>query len=114
MTLIGRMVGWSFVSLSMIVLLSVSAHAQAQSAAGQPAQPSGSQAANVMTCTSRIGERIQCTADTSGGVALVRSSGAAPCLFGDTWGFALQDVIQKPGNIKSILSTFQNKIKGQF
>ena len=40
-----------------------------------------------MTCTSRIGERIQCTADTSGGVALVRSSGAAPCLFGDSWGF---------------------------
>jgi alpha-glucoside transport system substrate-binding protein len=37
-----------------------------------------------------------------------------PGAFGDTWGFALQDVIQKPGNIKSILSTFQNKIKGQF
>ena len=56
-------------------------------AAGQTAPPSGGQAANVMTCTSQLGERIQCTADTSGGVALVRSRGAAPCLFGDTWGF---------------------------
>ncbi|MDX6402451.1 MAG: hypothetical protein QOF27_3057, partial [Gaiellaceae bacterium] len=37
-----------------------------------------------------------------------------PGAFGDTWGFALQDVIQKPGNIKSILSTFQSKIQGQF
>ena len=37
-----------------------------------------------------------------------------PGAFGDTWGFALQDVIQKPGNIKNILSTFQKKIQGQF
>src|SRR6187549_3450371 len=89
MTLIGRIAGWSFVCVSMICVSSVSAHAQPPSAAGQPAQPqpSGGQAANVMTCTSQIGERIQCTADTSGGVALVRSSGAAPCLFGDSWGF---------------------------
>ena len=87
MTLIGRIVGWSFVCLSMICLFSASAHAQAQSTAGPPAQQSGGQSANVMTCTSQIGERIQCTADTSGGVALVRSRGAAPCLFGDSWGF---------------------------
>ena len=80
MTVIGRIVGWSFVCLSMICVVPVSAHAQGQPApAVQPAQPSGAQAANVMTCTSQIGERIQCTADTSGGVALVRSRGAAPC-----------------------------------
>ena len=82
MTSIGRIVGWSFVCVSMICVFSVSAHAQAQ-----PAQSSGGQAANLLTCTSQIGERIQCTADTSGGVALVRSRGAAPCLFGDSWGF---------------------------
>jgi hypothetical protein len=87
MTLIGRIAGWSFVCLSIVGLCSVNAHAQAQPAANQAAQPSGGQAANVMTCTSQIGERIQCTADTSGGVALVRSGGAAPCLFGDSWGF---------------------------
>src|SRR6186997_2293605 len=88
MTVIGRIIGWSFACLSMICVVPVSAHAQGQPApAVQPAQPSGGQAANVMTCSSQIGERIQCTADTSGGVALVRSGGAAPCLFGDSWGF---------------------------
>ena len=45
---------------------------------------------------------------------LFDGSDLLPGAFGDTWGFALQDVIQKPGNIKSILSTFQNKIQGQF
>jgi alpha-glucoside transport system substrate-binding protein len=45
---------------------------------------------------------------------LFDGSDLLPGAFGDTWGFALQDVIQKPGDIKSILSTFQNKIKGQF
>ena len=87
MTSIGRIAGWSFVCVLMICVFSTSAHAQAQPAAGQPVQASGGQAANVMTCSSQLGERIQCTADTSGGVALVRSRGAAPCLFGDTWGF---------------------------
>ena len=39
-----------------------------------------------------------------------------PGAFGDTWGFALQDVIQNPStaNIKKILASFQSKIQGQF
>jgi alpha-glucoside transport system substrate-binding protein len=45
---------------------------------------------------------------------LFDGSDLLPGAFGDTWGFALQDVIQKPGNIKSIMSTFQKKIQGQF
>jgi alpha-glucoside transport system substrate-binding protein len=45
---------------------------------------------------------------------LFDGSDLLPGAFGDTWGFALQDVIQKPGNIKQILSTFQNKIKDEF
>jgi alpha-glucoside transport system substrate-binding protein len=45
---------------------------------------------------------------------LFDGSDLLPGAFGDTWGFALQDVIQNPGNIKSILSTFQKKIQGQF
>jgi len=45
---------------------------------------------------------------------LFDGSDLLPGAFGDTWGFALQDVIQKPGDIKSILSTFQNKIKDEF
>ena len=45
---------------------------------------------------------------------LFDGSDLLPGAFGDTWGFALQDVIQHPGNVKSILSTFQGKIQGQF
>jgi alpha-glucoside transport system substrate-binding protein len=45
---------------------------------------------------------------------LFDGSDLLPGAFGDTWGFALQDVIQKPGNIKSILSTFQKKIQDEF
>jgi alpha-glucoside transport system substrate-binding protein len=39
-----------------------------------------------------------------------------PGAFGDTWGSALQNVIQKPttGNINKILSTFQGQIAGKF
>jgi alpha-glucoside transport system substrate-binding protein len=45
---------------------------------------------------------------------LFDGSDLLPGAFGDTWGFALQDVIQKPGDINKILSTFQGKIKDQF
>jgi alpha-glucoside transport system substrate-binding protein len=45
---------------------------------------------------------------------LFDGSDLLPGAFGDTWGFALQDVIQHPSNVKSILQTFQNKIQGQF
>jgi alpha-glucoside transport system substrate-binding protein len=45
---------------------------------------------------------------------LFDGSDLLPGAFGDTWGFALQDVIQHPNNIPSILSTFQGKIQGQF
>ena len=37
-----------------------------------------------------------------------------PGAFGDTWGAALQNVIQKPSNTKKILSTFQGQIAGKF
>ena len=62
------------------------APAQSSPAPNQPA-PAGGQSANLVTCSSQLGQRIQCAVDTSVGVALVRSRGAAPCLFGDTWGF---------------------------
>jgi hypothetical protein len=52
-------------------------------------QPSSSPAApqGVLICTSQPGERILCAADTSAGVALVRSTGKAPCLLGESWGY---------------------------
>jgi hypothetical protein len=40
-----------------------------------------------LACASEVGQRVECTADTSAGVVLVRSTGAAPCLLGKTWGY---------------------------
>jgi len=40
-----------------------------------------------VTCSSSAGEREHCAADTSAGVALVKSTGTAPCLLGKTWGY---------------------------
>jgi hypothetical protein len=42
---------------------------------------------NRVTCSSQPGGRQHCPADTSQGVILVRSTGAAPCLLGKTWGY---------------------------
>ena len=41
----------------------------------------------IVTCTSKPGERQECPADTSKGVALARSQGEAACLLGKTWGY---------------------------
>ena len=41
----------------------------------------------IVSCSSRGGERQHCPADTSKGVALVRSKGDAPCLLGRSWGY---------------------------
>jgi hypothetical protein len=46
----------------------------------------------LVACASKPGERQQCPADTSKGVALVRSSGEAPCLLGKTWGYDDQGI----------------------
>ena len=54
-----------------------------QAAAQAPADPGQLR----ISCTSKAGERQQCPADTSKGVALVRSRGDAPCLLGKTWGY---------------------------
>src|SRR5215471_6932541 len=40
-----------------------------------------------IVCQSDAGERQHCAADTSAGVALVKSTGSAPCLLGKTWGY---------------------------
>ena len=40
-----------------------------------------------VVCASRPGERIHCPADTSAGVALIRSTGESACLLGKTWGY---------------------------
>lgn len=45
------------------------------------------QAAATVSCASKPGARSSCTADTSRGVVLARSTGEAPCLLGKTWGY---------------------------
>ncbi len=47
------------------------------------AQPAGQQ---TVTCAS-TGARVTCTADTSRGVALVRTTGEAACILGRSWGY---------------------------
>jgi DUF3011 family protein len=57
-------------------------------AAGAPsaADPAGT-GQNRISCQSQPGERQHCAADTSSGVALLKSTGTAPCLLGKTWGY---------------------------
>src|SRR5918994_6652334 len=66
----------------LLVALAIPATAQdaspPQSASGQQPQ---------LTCSSGLGGRTSCAADTSKGVVLLRSSGDAPCLLGKTWGY---------------------------
>src|SRR5262245_6306350 len=40
-----------------------------------------------VTCSSKVGGRQACPADTSAGVALQRSLGPGECLLGKTWGY---------------------------
>jgi hypothetical protein len=50
------------------------------------ADPAGT-GQNRISCQSQLGERQRCAADTSSGVALLKSTGTAPCLLGKTWGY---------------------------
>ena len=56
---------------------------------GQSATAAGDKVAeqNRISCQSRGGDRQHCPATTSSGVALVKSTGTAPCLLGKTWGY---------------------------
>src|SRR6185369_7599478 len=66
-----------------IVLLMMRVHAQDAAA---PAQDTSTSQTHVV-CQSQSAERVHCPADTSSGVALVKSTGSAPCLLGKTWGY---------------------------
>jgi hypothetical protein len=68
-------------------LLAVSAAAgEAELGGGGGSATSGTPAATVQ-CTSGIGERQHCPANTSAGVLLARSTGPATCLLGKSWGY---------------------------
>ena len=49
-------------------------------------------ASSVVACASKAGERKVCRADTSAGVTLAKSTGAAACILGKTWGYDDHDV----------------------
>jgi hypothetical protein len=56
-------------------------------ATGTSTAPDTSAQQDRISCQSQPGERQHCPADTSAGVALVKSVGSAPCLLGKTWGY---------------------------
>ena len=71
-----------------IASLLLAASAVSQAISPPPASASNSsQPAPVITCASTGPERTQCPADTSAGVALVKSTGPGACLLGKTWGY---------------------------
>jgi len=60
-------------------------------------QSSTPTATMTVACSSRAGERQHCSADTSSGVLIVKSSGSLACLLGKTWGFDSQGVWVRDG-----------------
>ena len=68
--------------LAMIALWGTAA---AQNTTAQPA--AAATAAAPLTCTSLVGERRTCAADTTRGVTLARSLGPGACELGRTWGY---------------------------
>ena len=82
-----------FVLRSGLCVLLMAGSSSAQPVAGadesSPLPAADGQAAGqavTIPCTS-TGERVHCAADTSAGVLLVDSTGAAACLLGKTWGY---------------------------
>ena len=79
---------WRVLAISLLtVMVAGRLHAQEASPVDAPGAADQPAAANRVTCESRPGERQHCPADTSAGVILLRSMGAAPCLLGRTWGY---------------------------
>ena len=54
---------------------------------GQQAQDNGPSTTTTVACSSKAGERQHCSANTSFGVVLVKSTGTLACLLGKTWGY---------------------------
>jgi hypothetical protein len=81
-------VGWTVLLCGWLLAAPQSLLAQEQTPPPPPAQAgaSGAQGA-LVTCASKPGERTQCPANTSRGVALARSMGESACLLGKTWGY---------------------------
>jgi len=72
-----------------LLILAAALTTGAASFAAQAAEPATPPSRPVPTvvCASKPGEREHCPANTSKGVALVKSSGESACLLGKTWGY---------------------------
>jgi hypothetical protein len=87
---------------ALVVLVCLGpASAFAQTASPAPLPPSTNAQANapqgILLCTSEPGERQFCAADTSAGVALVRSIGKAPCVRGESWDYDSKGIYVSDG-----------------
>ncbi len=79
---------WLVIAATAVVTLLMTASVGAQDAAAPASGTAAVPAAQArIVCESQPGARQHCAADTSAGVALVSSSGSAPCLLGKTWGY---------------------------
>ena len=76
----------SVFGLASLALFLLSTVGHAQTSNPQPATPPQATTTTI-TCSSRIGERQECAADTSKGVVLQKSYGESACLLGKTWGY---------------------------
>ena len=74
----------AFFTLGATVLLARPTFAQASP---QDTVAQSATQAPALICTSERGGRTQCAADTSAGVALMKSTGPSACLLGNTWGY---------------------------
>jgi len=82
---VGHRLNRSLSGLAGLGLFLLSTAGHAQTITPQPATPP--QTTTTITCSSRVGERQDCAADTSKGVVLQRSHGESACLLGKTWGY---------------------------
>ena len=69
-----------------LTLVAAPAWAQTEAGAAAPQVQAATVPATVI-CSSRAGEQQHCPADTSAGVALMKSTGTSTCLLGKTWGY---------------------------
>jgi hypothetical protein len=75
------------ISIGRLIAARLAAPAALMLAGQSPVAAAEAIPSGTIICASAVGERSHCPADTSKGVALVRSSGEAPCLLGRTWGY---------------------------
>lgn len=90
LTVLALTVGFSGVGFARspgIPMAPAATEAAAPSSSSAAVQSAGNTQTASLTCTSEPGGRRQCAADTSAGVALMKSTGPSACLLGKTWGY---------------------------